>query len=100
MDNITILAIVVAIVMIGSTALFLIYGSPEERRMQERLKRFTDPKSLAIVAKGGSPNLAANKGATVSVSFDQKIRQLIPNADQMRLRVERAGLSFKFTVQA
>ncbi len=98
MSGILIIVLVSAIILITTTAVFLIYGSADERRMAARIKRLTDPTSVAAGPKSNSPNLAASKGTTVSVSLDQKIKQLLPNADLLRLRVERAGFNVNLSV--
>jgi tight adherence protein B len=98
MSSILIILLLSAIILITSTSVFLIYGSPEERRMEARIKRLTDPKSVSTGTKGNSPNLAASKGTSVSVSLDQKIKQLLPNADLLRLKVERAGFNVNLSV--
>jgi tight adherence protein B len=98
MSSLVIIIVLVSILSISTTAIFLIYGSPEQRRMEQRLKRFTDPAGIPQVAKGPARQLSAAKSKTVSVSFDQKIRQYLPNADQMRLRVERAGFDVNLSI--
>jgi tight adherence protein B len=98
MSSIVIIRIVVIVLVIISTALFLIYGSPDERRLHQRMKRFTDPASVAAGVGGAEFNLAARSNKTVSVSLDQKIKQFLPNADLMRLRVERAGFHVSLSI--
>ncbi len=98
MSGVLIIILLSAIILITTTSVFMIYGSADERRMETRIKRLTEPKSVTAGPKGNSPNLAASKGKTVSVSLDQKIKQLLPNADLMRLRVERAGFDINLSV--
>lgn len=98
MSSLVFIIVLVSILSIGTTAIFLIYGSPEQRRMEQRLKRFTDPAGSPQVVKGPARQLSAVKGKTVSVSLDQKLRQYLPNADQIRLRVERAGFDVSLSI--
>ena len=99
MDSVIIISISFVLLVTTLTALFLIFGSPDERRLRQRMKRFTDPSASTInTISSGSPNLAAHTGTTVSVSLDQKIRQLLPNAELMRLKVERAGFHISLSV--
>jgi len=98
MSSLLIIGLVFIVLVIISTALFLRYGSPDERRLQQRMKRFTDPGSVSAAVGGAEFNLAARSNKTVSVSLDQKIKKFLPNADLMRLRVERAGFHVSLSV--
>ncbi len=91
MDNAVIIALVSVALIVIATISYLIIGSPEERMMRQRIAKFVDPSAVARFEAESEYKLRAQQAKTMAPTLDVKLKKLLPSADNLRLRVERAG---------
>ena len=93
-----------AFAAIIATAFMMAYGSAADRRLRKRMDQVlllegpsAGGASVAAAAGSARPStLMAATRKTRTRSMDEKLRQLVPNVQVVRLRLERAG--FRITI--